>query len=397
VLKTSPEAVPAAAKAISPGAGYLSPSLSSYLDGVRFVAAVAVMMGHMVQDGFGIGWVPIAHASHEAVVLFFVLSGLIIHGTTFRRHPNWQDYAVARLSRVYSVALPAVVFCTLGSIVFAILRPDLLPRLPAYRPASLIDFLCSVFFLNESWSSLRTPTRLTLNGPYWTLCFEVWYYILFGLFVFMRSRWRWPILIIAGIVTGLNALLLLPVWLLGAWLSARGARLPTLSGERAWGAFLVAPLLIAGIVASDVDHAIKNALHGSIPGFWRLEGSQRFLTDYLIGVAVVLNIHAFKGLGPVVAAAFERWQPTLQRLAGFSFTVYLFHQPLLDLTRLFLPKWVASAGGGALAVAAYLFLCWVISLVTERQLPWWRRTIGNVLGGTRSVQAPGAVHKSSTR
>lgn len=369
-----------------PGDGYLSPALSSYLDLVRFLAAVAVLLGHMTQQGFALGWIPLAHASHEAVVLFFVLSGLIIHTTTFKRHADWRDYTVARVSRVYSVALPAVLTCTIGSIGLAALRPDVLAELPSYRPASLADFFGSLLFLNESWSSLRTPTRLTLNGPYWTLCFEVWYYILFGLFVFLRSRWRWPVLLLAVLVTGVNALLLLPVWVLGTWLSARGVSLASPTGARAWLAFLVAPLLVAGIVSSDVDHAIKDALHNTVPGYWRLEGSQRFLTDYLIGISVALNIHAFKGLGPRVVNAFVAWQPTFQRWAGFSFTIYLFHQPLMDLTHLFVPAWAKAPAGATLAAAFYLGLCWAISLLTERQLPWWRHKVAGLARRKASME-----------
>lgn len=56
----------------------ISPALSSYLDGVRFVAALAVLFGHLSQDGFAMDWMPLAKFSHSVVILFFVLSGFTV-------------------------------------------------------------------------------------------------------------------------------------------------------------------------------------------------------------------------------------------------------------------------------------------------------------------------------
>jgi peptidoglycan/LPS O-acetylase OafA/YrhL len=51
-------------------------------------------------------WLP----SHLAVMVFFVLSGCVIAYTTFQRHPgDVQKYIIARLSRLYSVVIPALI------------------------------------------------------------------------------------------------------------------------------------------------------------------------------------------------------------------------------------------------------------------------------------------------
>ncbi|MGA7451675.1 MAG: hypothetical protein WBW73_10515, partial [Rhodoplanes sp.] len=45
-----------------------------------------------------------------------------------------------------------------------------------------------VSFLGEHWNAHRFPGS---NSPYWSLGFEVWYYVAFGAFVFCPGRWRW--------------------------------------------------------------------------------------------------------------------------------------------------------------------------------------------------------------
>ena len=50
----------------------------TYINFLRFTAAIAVMLGHLDQDGIPMNWLPLAKFSHEAVIVFFVLSGFII-------------------------------------------------------------------------------------------------------------------------------------------------------------------------------------------------------------------------------------------------------------------------------------------------------------------------------
>ena len=78
----------------------LTPALSAYLDFLRFTAAFAVLLGHMVQDGFALAWVPLAYLSHEAVIVFFVMSGYIVYTSTAARNGSARDYVIARVSRI---------------------------------------------------------------------------------------------------------------------------------------------------------------------------------------------------------------------------------------------------------------------------------------------------------
>ncbi len=354
----------------------LTPSFSSYLDFLRFGAALTVLLGHMVQDGFALGWIPIAYLSHEAVVVFFVMSGYIVYASTVARQGTAADYFIARASRIYSVALPAVVFCVVLSLAVGWFWPALAAIEPSWRPFSWADIGASLLFLNESWGP---PTDLSLNGPYWSLCYEVWYYVLFGIAFFGRGRWRWPLFAIAAAIAGPAILVLFPIWLFGAWLGASPDRhvkvSPTLAVIVWVGSFLV----VCAIQWSDLDKLVMSWLHNRIPGFWRLEAAQRLVTDYVIALAIGAHLVVYGSLPSVILVFFQRTRAQWTSLAGFSFTLYLFHRPITTLAGEAIDPDSMSVALSLGFLALVLLLCWVISFVTERQLPAWRAALRRLL------------------
>jgi len=354
----------------------LTPALSSYLDLMRFTAALAVLLMHMEQDGLYMAWLPLSWFSREAVVAFFVMSGFIICSTTLHKGRSWRDYAAARAARIYSVAVPAIVF----SVCLAWLVPPQTQVSDAtfsnLRPIVLWGVVSSLLFLNESWLN---PADLTLNGPYWSLCYEVWYYILFGAFFFVRGRLRWPVLLGLALVAGPAIMVLLPVWAAGAWLARYGHTLPVLATPQAALLWVASVGVVVGINVTDFDVTVRTFLKLWVPGFWRLEGSQRLLTDYLIGMALLVHIHAFNHLWPALHRWLELWQERLAALAGFSFTLYLFHRPITQWWGYAWPNPQQSVLQSVLTAGTILAMCFAISFVTERRLPAWRRLFQHAL------------------
>lgn len=356
----------------------LKPSLSAYLDFMRFTAAFAVLLGHMDQDGLAMAWMPLSRFSHEAVIIFFVLSGFIIYYSTTSRASSWQQYAVARLSRIYSVALPAVLVCVALALWLAS-QPGFDPaKFSNYSPPTAWDVFSSLLFINESWIN---GTVVPMNDPYWSLCYEVWYYIIFGAFFFGRGRgrWRWLLVGAAALVAGPAILVLLPVWLLGAWLAASGRHASRWTAERAWLGFLGPVALIFLINTSETDRLIQSFLYENVAGFWRLDGSQRFITDYLIGLALCLHIAAYSSLPVRVQDFFARHQGMFATLAGFSFTLYLFHRPMTQLLGAWYPQPAGAVWQTTLLALGILLACWAISWITEKQLARWRIIVGRFL------------------
>lgn len=354
----------------------LKPGFSAYLDLLRFVAALAVLLGHMDQDGLDMSWLPLSRFSHEAVVVFFVLSGFIIYHSTTARASTLRYYLVARLSRIYSVTLPAVIFSSVLAI-WVSQRDGFDPtRLSNFAETTWWSLISSLLFLNESWLN---GSQVSLNEPYWSLCYEVWFYVLFAGYFFTRGALRFATVALAALVAGPAILLLLPIWVMGARLASSEKYDTHWNVGLAWVGFLAPLALVAAINLTKVDVLIQSTLYQSVPGYWRLVSSQRFVTDYLIGGALCLHIAAFSSLPLRVQELFARHQRAMATLAGFSFTLYLFHRPMTQLLGAHFPVQQGDYLSLSLVAVGILLTCWAVSWGTEKQLPFWRRQFARVL------------------
>ncbi len=82
------------------------------LDLIRFGAAMTVFLSHFVIGRINGGWlwqfnlVPFAH---HAVVIFFVLSGLVMAYVVQDRENTGCKYFSTRFARLYSVVLPMLI------------------------------------------------------------------------------------------------------------------------------------------------------------------------------------------------------------------------------------------------------------------------------------------------
>jgi peptidoglycan/LPS O-acetylase OafA/YrhL len=83
--------------------------LSIYLDILRVLAAATVFLAHLssMKNSGGFLW-QFQNFGHPAVIVFFVLSGYLIQYSVTARENTLIDYAVARLGRLYSVVIPAL-------------------------------------------------------------------------------------------------------------------------------------------------------------------------------------------------------------------------------------------------------------------------------------------------
>lgn len=94
----------------------MNPVLSIWLDASRILAAFAVFLGHAVglevaPAFMGKQW---HRSADDAVTAFFIISGFVIaHTTRQRERQGLRAYVLARSSRLYSVALPAILFAYL--------------------------------------------------------------------------------------------------------------------------------------------------------------------------------------------------------------------------------------------------------------------------------------------
>lgn len=316
---------------------------------------------------------------HQAVMVFFVLSGFFVGGALLgeaRRGPiDFRLYAVKRVTRLWMVLVPALLLTLLwdrlgmamgGPAAYqgayaAILTSGPTPEGPADH--SLTAFLGNVFFLQ----TVFVPTYGS-NGPLWSLANEGWYYLLFPLAVqavVARSVLaRFLCGAVLAILLGLlfvwqPAILILGMnWLFGVsvyWLGRR-ADVQAIARRLAWKLLTLA-LLGATLAASRL-------------GLWLGH-------DLLVGLAFALVViwlrDAVMPLRAARQAAFVA--------ADFSYTLYLTHFPLLGfLFFSFMHGRQLPFSGTSLAILAVLFaaclaFAWLVWWIFERNTARVRHTL----------------------
>jgi len=346
----------------------LKPALSLYLDAVRFGAAMVVYLGHLalandpafVIPGFSAALSGLAACIDEAVIIFFVLSGFVIAHATGARPTTATAYATARLARLYSVALPAL----LATLVLDMLGRAIAPTF--YQPLALQPFLGAVFFLNQLW---YVDAGAGSNGPYWSLNYEFWYYVLFGMILFLRGWQRVLAVLTTLLFCGPQIALYSLLWFAGVGLHALTQRL-RLSQGLGLCLFLLGPI----IFFLAVSHGVPGEGFMLDRLAWLLRDSN-ILHDSVIALAFAMHLlgcHAIAGWLEAPLSAIAR---PLRWLAGSTFTIYLFHMPLSRFLAAVLPT-PPGIWSGPLLLALGFPLLLAIAAVTERRKQPWLRLFG---------------------
>lgn len=305
------------------GANTMPRPFSVYLDLVRFTAACLVYLYHSNQRWLVEPILPASQYGHSAVIVFFVLSGYVIAYITATKERDWASYAASRLSRVYSVALPAV--------ALTLLLDGIGRQLLAGPYAYPFDWfglriLGSLLMANEVWFVSLTSFS---NVPYWSICYESWYYVGFGVLTFMPRARAWAVVALLGLLLGPKIVLLAPIWGLGVLLF-RWRRLAEITEAVGWALAVGTALVIGLWLHFDVEHragAVLESLLGK-PGFTQLTFSRFFISDYPLGLLVMLHFAGMRRVAPRLSAGLLAIETPVKRLAAYTFTLYLLHQPL---------------------------------------------------------------------
>lgn len=335
-----------------PAARTIAPTLSIYLDLVRFLAAVFVVIYHSWEIFYPdskIKW-----PGHEAVVVFFVLSGFVISHAAMRPGVTATVYFQHRAARIVPVAW-------LGLALGLAFSLYLTARAEWHTLA--FPTLANLLFLGHSgWAFIGAP----LNGPYWSLNYEVWYYVIFGCWLFSSPKWRWWLTALALLGAGPKIVLLFPVWLYGVWLYNR---MPALKISTAVAVFLVT--LVAGALCTwlNLSDLLRAHLYAAFPPAWHLHSSTQFLYDCLLGIVVTLNFAAASALAPVITVN-ESFARMIRVLAGYTFSLYVFHAPLMELFRQVFHITQPLVFYPLMALCVFL-----LSQLTEQRTAWFRRLL----------------------
>lgn len=296
---------------------------SIYLDLVRFLAACLVYVYHSNQRWLVEPILPLAQHGHSAVIVFFVLSGYVIAYITDTKERDWATYTASRLSRVYSVAVPTLVL----TLLLDTIGRQLLPA-PYGYPYDwfAVRIFASLFMLNEVWFISITSFS---NVPYWSICYEAWYYVAFGLLTFLPRRPAWALVALLALVLGPKIVLLAPIWGLGVLLY-RWRRLAEISEATGWALVVGTVLGIGLYLHFDVERLAAAPLRALLGEAWfvQLSFSRWFLGDLILGPLVMLHFAGMRRVAARLSGLFLAVEKPVRLLAAYTFTLYLLHQPL---------------------------------------------------------------------
>ncbi len=374
----------------------------SHLNAIRGLAALAVVLGHVrtllfpaftaaAASSGGEGG-PRLTLGHEAVMVFFVLSGFLVGGSVLRSFQrgswSWRGYLIKRLVRLWIVLVPAIalglaldcagvwLFGGSGSLYSAPPGQDYvsLAALRSEREGPVI--MGNLLFLQR----IFVPT-LGTNVPLWSLANEFWYYLAF------------PLLLVAAH----------PAFRLTGRLAAAAGAVAILALIGRTADVLMLPWLM-GAAVSQVPAVIPPRLR--VPAAWAtavimmavLDGAKRYIAnidaaELMVGLAAALLVYTVK--------CQDRAGDTglYGRVSGFiarlSYTLYLTHLPFLIFvfTAVSGPWALHPVSAGGLAkmlglVAAALVWAWALYRLFERRTDAAREAVLRFLGKTLSPSTP---------
>lgn len=315
-------------------------TLISFLDFSRWVAAAIVLISHLRNPlfiSYGSinpedlniviqGWYFVTGWAGEAVIIFFVLSGLLVGASGFEKINSGtfstSNYLIDRFSRLYVAFFPALIV------------------------SFFLDYLGSTFFfdvgfwdhshplINEKIESSSFETKLTIvnfaanflmlqhfffdtlgsNSPLWTISAEFWFYIVFSAFALLRigqSRTvtitLFFILLIFIYFFNIEFIRLFGYWLIGVF---AGIMKPNIN---------IKPIYAFLVVLSSL---IFSRFYISPSSSW----IDLTATNYFVAMSYGLLILSIRNKNIFF---FKKFAKINKFLASFSFSLYLIHFPLM--------------------------------------------------------------------
>jgi peptidoglycan/LPS O-acetylase OafA/YrhL len=366
----------------------LEGNVSIYLDLIRGVSAILVVMEHLSSRLF-VGYGNIENHNifvmflyllnilgGPAVIIFFVLSGLFISRSVlkaiYENKWSWKSYLINRLSRLLVVLIPALILTyLLDSIAVNFFGYE------SYANTfnNLKDFIGNLFFLQNVFVGVYGS-----NAPLWSLNYEFWYYMLFPilLHLFFLKQGRMGKLIyffiafsiISTVGLRMNSYFL--VWLIGMFVLfiprlnflVRGL-IPFFALILVCLAMTIRPLVMTGRLFTEN---------------WT---EDLFALDLCIGLAFGFFIYTLLHcLSDRLRNVELIWLGKKSKLiASFSFSLYLIHYPIINTVY----YWGAKNGFSGLQpnlfsivmeVLIVILICIIafsFSRITEMQTPLVRK------------------------
>ncbi len=363
----------------------MSQGFSIWLDFLRAAAAITVLFGHMAHIRFTRGdyyFLREINIASDAVIVFFVLSGVVI-AYAASRDMTLERFAFKRLTRLWSVVIPALFLTVLFDAIGTRVNPEAYP-VDYYNPVPVSEmFLRGLTFTNE-WQGLWQPVRLGTNGPLWSLSYEVGFYMLFAVAFFLRGALRLVLLATLVLLVGLPILALLPAWLMGVlvWYADQKAKSSPMID---WMRAILGIVILVVFKVVSLPEALTGVTTDILAPYNHhavLRYSDEVLWSMIIAFGIAIHLSGAKNIADRRASKPESALVSATRwIAGASFSIYVVHYPTLHLLDATLPETLPAYDLWLLTLT--LAVCFCFATVFERPLkkirhavdPYWKMAV----------------------
>ena len=324
----------------------LTTGSSIIIDLIRGFTAQVVLFGHAISY-FGIfifmhepnfPWV-----QNIAVVVFFILSGLLITYSTINKIKHKEGYSfrhffIDRFARIYTAFIPGILFVFIIDSLSREMQNDylfdnafnlktfignlfMLQEYPLYDNLRLvlIDLGCDNFLVKAIPVPFEAITSFGSARPFWTIAIEWWIYMFFGYFLLVTLKKKMTIINIGtlaffsviplfNLVSGRGVEGLTVYWIFGAliFMFLQKNILKNIKPS----VKIISLLLLVGLASFRVLKTIN---------------AYEPIFAFLLAICILLLVDLFKSI------KFSKLLTKIIRInANYSYTLYLIHYSVLD-------------------------------------------------------------------
>jgi len=381
-----------------PAAGPDAPNSARRRDiqGLRAIAVLAVICDHVLQWPTG---------GFAGVDIFFVISGFLITGILLREHErtgriSLRSFYGNRLRRILpSAAVVLVVTTALGYLLFNQTRA----LTTAWDAVSSFFFAANWRFAAIGTDYFNALAPASVVQHYWSLSVEEQFYLVWPWLMILvlfavtrRSRTpgsgRWTVGVVATVIVAAS-------FGYAVWETATNPTVAYFSTfSRAWELGIGAILAVAAPLAARMPAALRAVLGwaglaGILASFVLISGDLAFPGPWAALPVAATAVVLLAGVGGPQRGLFPLTNPVSVYLGNISYSLYLWHLPVLAFATVLLPEPTLQRTliilGTILAVSVTSYYLveqpfhrspWLRGprLAGERRAAWrlWRETFG---------------------
>lgn len=221
---------------------------------------------------------------------------------------------------------------------------------------TIIRIIAHTLFLQQSWF---VSIQFFSNQPLWSLAYEFWYYILFGLIFLYKGKYKLSLITLTALIMGPVILAYGLIWFAGAYLYQYHKKEVTINPSLASFLFLLSiPVIFS------YPYWNQLILPDVLPSLGTLS-LRTYLDDIIFAIFILINIFFFRYTG----LSFSLISPLIRFLSGISFALYVFHFPLILFFKAIFERYFSFSDQVSFFIMSILIIItvYLLSFISERK------------------------------